>query len=73
MQMLKILTVALALAAAALPVSAIAQDLLANPPHSAATHEAELLGARLFAYDQVAWHATDRLVEDLEKSGDDPA
>src|SRR5690606_1332539 len=31
--------------------------------------EAERVGSDMFAYDQAAWHATDRFAEDLDRSG----
>jgi hypothetical protein len=35
----------------------------------ASADEAERRGAEMFAYDQAAWHATDRFQEDIRRSG----
>ncbi|MDR2858569.1 MAG: hypothetical protein LBV50_12100 [Novosphingobium sp.] len=58
---------AFALVLAAMPVAAAwaaptAQEL-------AAVSEAEQRGAEMFAYDQAAWHATDRFQEDIGRRG----
>jgi len=59
---LRVLTIIAALAAA--------QPALADPKPAelAAAKEAEARGAEMYAYDQAAWHATDRFMLDLPRS-----
>lgn len=53
----------------ALLASLFALPALADPTAEAqaAAREAEARGAEIYAYDQAAWHSTDRLQEDLKK------
>jgi hypothetical protein len=63
---MKFPTVLLAAAAAL-----VALPALADPTEGqiAAAKEAEARGAEIYAYDQAAWHSTDRFVVDLKKHG----
>ncbi|NCU11452.1 MAG: hypothetical protein GXC70_04710 [Sphingomonadaceae bacterium] len=47
----------------------VATPVLADPtePELAAAREAEARGAEIYAYDQAAWHSTDRMQADLKK------
>lgn len=47
----------------------IATPVLADPSETelAAVREAEVRGAEIYAYDQAAWHSTDRMQADLKK------
>lgn len=61
------------LLALAAPIAApplLAQDRQATP-HQAEVQAAQLLGAQLYAYDQVAWHGTDAFLADVEREGFD--
>jgi hypothetical protein len=53
----------------ALAVALLAAPALAapKPEELAAAKEAEARGAEMYAYDQAAWHATDRFLADLER------
>lgn len=59
--------VALALAAAVLPLSPSLAD--PTPGELSAAQKAEARGAQMYAYDQAAWHATDRFMADLQSAG----
>ena len=50
---------------------ALAAPALADPTPGelTAASAAEARGAEMFAYDQAAWHSTDRLQEDIQKGG----
>ena len=54
---------------AALAALALAAPALADPTPSelTAASAAELRGAEIYAYDQAAWHSTDRLQEDMRR------
>lgn len=67
------LTLAAGLASLALSTSApgLAQEVADLDLRVAAAQAAERRGAELYAYDQAAWHATDRFVADA--GGGDPA
>jgi hypothetical protein len=55
-----------ALAASIVPVAANAAPTAAE---TAAASEAERRGAQMYAYDQAAWHGTDRFRADIEAAG----
>lgn len=57
---------ALALAAAALPLAPALAD--PTPGELSAAQKAEARGAQMYAYDQAAWHATDRFMADLRSA-----
>ena len=63
---MRLLTSLVLLAAMALAVPALADPSLGE---LAATLAAEARGAEMYAYDQAAWHSTDRLHEDMQSSG----
>lgn len=58
----------LALAAPLAAAPLLAQDA-ASTPHQAEVQAAQLLGAQLYAYDQVAWHGTDAFMADVQREG----
>jgi hypothetical protein len=53
-----------------IPAAMLAAPALADPtaPQLAAAKEAEARGAEIYAYDQAAWHSTDRFQIDLRKA-----
>jgi hypothetical protein len=55
----------------AVAAALVALPALADPTEGqrAAAKEAEVRGAEIYAYDQAAWHSTDRFVIDLQKHG----
>ncbi len=63
------LAACMAFMAMSAPVATLAQDGAGGTPHEAEVAVAAATGARLFAYDQAAWHDTDRFLADLEDNG----
>jgi hypothetical protein len=55
----------IALAAALFATPALAAP---KPEELAAARVAETVGAEMYAYDQAAWHGTDKFVEDLQRA-----
>lgn len=63
---MKLPTILLAAASALVSLPALADP---TADQVAAAKEAEVRGAEIYAYDQAAWHSTDRFVVDLKKRG----
>ncbi len=62
-----ILGVGVAISLAIAPATVMAQDA---DDYAAEIEAASDLGARIYAYDQAAWHATDSFFEDIEDADD---
>lgn len=51
------------------PATLQAQEIPKDAPHGAEVAAAAATGARLYAFDQAAWHGTDKFVADMEVHG----